>query len=84
MASKRLIKKNLNSMIIEVLEESFDVQFLDESKTEKTNALINEAVDYRNSMIEKIHAAKTKKDFAPIISDLDDKVDYFINKLNEL
>jgi len=84
MASKRLIKKNLNSMIIEVLEESFDVQFLDESKTEKTNALINEAVDYRNSMIEKIHAAKTKKDFAPIVSDLDDKVDYFINKLNEL
>ncbi|MBN9295183.1 MAG: hypothetical protein J0G96_14495 [Flavobacteriia bacterium] len=84
MASKRLIKKNLNSMIIEVLEESFDVQFLDESKKEKTNALINEAVDYRNSVIEKIHAAKTKKDFAPIVKDLDDKVDYFINKLNEL
>lgn len=84
MASKRLIKKNLNSMIIEVLEESFDVQFLDESKTEKTNALINEAVEYRNAVIEKIHAAKTKKDFAPIVSDLDNKVDYFINKLNEL
>jgi hypothetical protein len=84
MASKRLIKKNLNNMIFEVVEESFDVQYFDESKKTATESLISEAVGYRNDMIEKINAAKTKKDFAPIVSDLDDKVDYFINKLNEL
>lgn len=84
MASKRLIKKNLNNMIIEVLEESFDVQFFDESKKESTTALINEAVEYRNNVAEKIHAAKSKKDFAPIVKDLDEKVDYFISKLNAL
>lgn len=84
MASKRLIKKNLNDMIFEVVEESFDIQYFDNSKKESTDALISEAVSYRNDMIEKINAAKTKKDFAPIVADLDDKVDYFINKLNEL
>lgn len=84
MASKRLIKKNLNNMIFEVVEESFDVQYFDKSKREKTEVLITEAVNYRNDMIEKINAAKTKKDFSPLVADLDDKVDYFIHKLNEL
>lgn len=84
MASKRLIKKNLNNMIFEVVEESFDVQYFDTSKKDKADALITEAVDYRNDMIEKINAAKNNKDFAPIVASLDDKVDYFINKLNEL
>lgn len=84
MASKRIIKKNLNNMIFEVVEESFDVQYFDESKREKTESLINEAVAYRNDMISKINTAKNKKDFAPIVTDLDDKVDYFIDKLNEL
>ncbi|HRO75971.1 MAG TPA: hypothetical protein PLP27_07480 [Crocinitomicaceae bacterium] len=84
MASKRLIKKNLNNMIFEVVEESFDVQYFDASKKDKADALITEAVDYRNDMIEKINVAKNNKDFAPIVASLDDKVDYFINKLNEL
>jgi len=84
MASKRLIKRNLNGMIIEVVEEAYDVQILDASKTEKSDALINEAVAYRDEMITKINAAKTKKDFAPIVADLNDKVDVYIKKLNEL
>lgn len=84
MASKRLIKKNLNNMIFEVIEECFETQYFDESKVEKTEALINEAIDYRNEVIVQINAAKNKKDFAPIVANLDAKVDYFIDKLNSL
>ena len=59
MASKRNFKKDLNKMVFEVVEECFSVQLFNDSKTQVTKELIEEVINLRNNMTEKIHNAKT-------------------------
>ena len=84
MASKRIFKKDLNKMIFDVVEECFSVQLYNESKTEVSNKLIDEAVAFRNSMTEKIHAAKSKKDFKAITEEAEQAAEDFTHKVNGL
>lgn len=84
MASKRIFKKDLNRMIFDVVEECFSVQLYNESKTEASNKLIDEAVDFRNSMTEKIHASKTKQEFKALHAEVEDAAVDFIHKINGL
>lgn len=84
MASKRTIKKALNGMIIDVLDECFSVQLYNESKTEATDKLIEEALTFGDDVLAKIHQAKTKKDFPAIYQQMEDKGIYFVNELNGL
>ena len=63
MASKRTIKKALNGMIIDVLDECFSVQLYNESKTEATDKLIEEALTFGDDMLAKVHQAKSKKEY---------------------
>ena len=84
MASKRNFKKDLNKMVFDVVEECFSGQLYNESKTEVTNKLIEEVIGFRNSMTEKIHQAKTSKDFPAIHKEVEETAVNFIHKLNEL
>lgn len=84
MSSKRLLKKHLNNMIFDVVEECFTVQMFDESKTEKADKLIEEAANFQDDILADINGAKTKKDFSPIREKIDETVIEFITKLNEL
>jgi hypothetical protein len=84
MASKRTIKKQLNGMIFDVVDECFSVQLYKTSQTEVTNQLIDEALDYRDQVLAQIHQAKTKKDYPVIHEQLEDKAIYFVEKLNGL
>ncbi|MNJ86030.1 hypothetical protein D3C87_35120 [compost metagenome] len=84
MANKRLIKKQLNGMIIDVLDECFSIQLYNESKTEATDKLIEEALNFGDDVLAKIHEAKTKKDFPAIRQMMEDKGVYFIEELNGL
>ncbi len=84
MASKRTIKKALNGMIIDVLDECLSLQLYNESKTEATDKLIDEALDYANDTLSKIHQAKSKKDYPAIRQDMEDKGVYFVQELNAL
>lgn len=84
MASKRLIKKQLNGMIFDVVDECFSVQLYNQSKTEDTNKLIDEALDFRDDMLARIHQAKAKKDYPAIYGDLENKGIYFVEQLNGL
>lgn len=84
MSSKRLLKKNLNNMVIEIVEECFTVQMFDETKTPASDKLIEEAAAFQDSILAEIHKAKTKKDFAPIASKIETSALEFITKLNEL
>ncbi|HLP54131.1 MAG TPA: hypothetical protein VK151_03845 [Fluviicola sp.] len=84
MASKRTIKKQLNGMIFDVVDECFSVQLYKTSQTEVTNKLIDEALDYRDQVLAQIHQAKSKKDFPAIHEQLEDKAIYFVEKLNGL
>lgn len=50
-------------MIIDVLDECFSIQLYNESKTEATDKLIDEALNFGDDVLAKIHEAKSKKDF---------------------
>lgn len=84
MANKRVIKKQLNGMIIDVLDECFSIQLYNDSKTEATDKLIEEALSFGDDVLAKIHEAKTKKDFPAIRQMMEDKGVYFIEELNGL
>jgi len=84
MSSKRILKKNLNNMVIEIVEECFTVQMFDETKAPASDKLIEEAAAFQDSILSEINKAKTKKDFPAITSKIENSALEFITKLNEL
>jgi hypothetical protein len=84
MANKRVIKKQLNGMIVDVLDECFSIQLYDVKKTEVTDKLIEEALNFGDEMLSKIHQATSKKDFPAIRQAMEDKGIYFVEELNGL
>ncbi|MES2587393.1 MAG: hypothetical protein V4622_00350 [Bacteroidota bacterium] len=84
MASKKQFKKELNYMVFDVIEECFSVQLYDEKKTEVTNKLIDEVIEFRNAMTAKVHASKNKKDFSALNTQVEEAAVDFIHKINGL
>lgn len=84
MASKRDLKKRVNYMVFDVVEECFSLQLYDESKKEKTDLFIEEAADFLEEILHQINVASTKKEFGPINEKIELKSDEWIDKLNDL
>lgn len=84
MASRKDLKRNLNNMVFDIVEECFTIQILDESKTKSADAIIDEAATFQDAMLTKINSAKTKVDFRPITEEIENGAIDFINKLNAL
>lgn len=84
MASKRFIKKQLNGLIINIVDDCFSAELYKPTLEEKTTKLIDEALDYRDEILSKIHQAKSKKDYPSIYDSIMEKGAYFESKLNEL
>lgn len=84
MASKRTFKKEINYMVFDVVEECFSIQLYNGKKTEASNKLIDEVIDFRNAMTAKIHAAKSKKDFPALKNEVEEAAVDFIHKVNEI
>ena len=51
MSSKRDIKKEVNNMVFDVVEECFSLQLYDASKKEATDKFIEEAADYMEEIL---------------------------------
>lgn len=84
MASKRHFKKQLNHEIFDAVEACFEAQIRDKSKTESSNALVEEIVEFRNQIREKIHVAKTGADFKSIHEEALKGTHEFSARANEL
>ena len=84
MASKRKFKKHLNEMIYDIVEECFYLQLTDESKVKKSDKLIDEAAAFQDDVLSKIANSKSKKEFSEISTHVNEKAQYFVQKLNEL
>lgn len=84
MASRKDLKRNLNNMVFDIVEECFTIQILDESKTKDADAIIDAAANFQDAMLTKINASKTKSDFRPICDEIENTAIDFINKLNAL
>lgn len=82
MSSKRDIKKEVNNMVFDVVEECFSLQLYDASKKEATDKFIEEAADYMEEILSKINKATTKKDFAPLRAEIAKTGETWVERLN--
>lgn len=92
MANKRMIKKDINSVLGNVLEECYSEILNNPGVKEKEiNAIIDDAVDLADDLISRVNSARNiaatkerKKHFHKIAEELEDKAIGFIEKLNKL
>ncbi|MDF2438912.1 MAG: hypothetical protein K0Q95_3288 [Bacteroidota bacterium] len=92
MANRRDLKRNINGLLGDVIEECYESLLNNEGKNEKeVEAIVDEAVDLADDLISKTNSAKNlkarkdvKKHFSDIKEELGDKVIGFIEKLNAL
>ena len=84
MANKRTFKKNLNEMVFDIVEECFYLQMVDDSKTKKTETLIDETAAFQDEVLGKISKSKTKKEFVELTDYVGEKGKYFVEQLNAL
>ncbi len=84
MASKRFLKKDLNMMVYDIVEECYTVSMFEPQKTEKADKIIDQAADFQEDMLAKVHTAKNNKDFAVIRKQIETKADDFVDQLNKL
>lgn len=84
MASKRTFKRYLNEMVYDIVEECFYLQLTDESKMKDTDKLIDEAATFQDDILSRIYKSKSKKDFSEISVQVNEKAQYFVEKLNKL
>lgn len=71
-------------MVFDIVEECFSIQMWAPEKTNKADAIIDEAANFQDAMLIKINKAKTKADFRPISEELETAAMGFITKLNGL
>ncbi|HLW40065.1 MAG TPA: hypothetical protein VKX31_06720 [Brumimicrobium sp.] len=84
MATVRDLKKRINGMIYDVVDECYSVQLYDDSKQEKADKFIDEAADFQEEIMAEIKKAKNKKDFKAIEKKVEDIEEEWIGRLNKL
>jgi hypothetical protein len=71
-------------MIFDVIDECFFIQDTNPSKVEETEKLINDAVSFHEEMLGAISAGKSKTDFRPIMTKIEEKQREYVGTLNGL
>ncbi len=84
MANKRILKKSLNEMVYDVVDECYFIQSIDEAKFDATEKLINEAASFQDTTLSKIKTARGKAEFRAIVADVEEKAIHFVDSLNGL
>jgi hypothetical protein len=87
MASIRHIKKDIDYLVSEVVSDCCTFMYLyPEKKQEEALAIINEAIDLRNNLIERVNhpEGKAKVHYKAIFTDLLTGVDASFKKISEL
>ncbi len=84
MVNKRNLKKSINSLVFDVIDECIYIQEIKPEKFEACEKLIDEAVNFYNDALSKMNAAKAKSEFRSIAIQLDENAENFIESLNTL
>jgi uncharacterized protein YukE len=84
MANKRTLKKQINAMVFDVIDECLYLQETQEEKAQKAEQLIEEVVSSYNDLISRINTGKCKADFNAVWNDFNDRSEGFSEKLNAL
>jgi uncharacterized coiled-coil DUF342 family protein len=73
MASRRIVKKKLNQMVNELVEEAYSVQLDNSALADKSDALINSIVEFHEEMLGRLYAAQSKKDLSGFTSEMEER-----------
>jgi hypothetical protein len=84
MANKRILKRNINEMVFDVVEECFFFEMTAPEKAANSAKLIDEAADFQDEMLSKMNQAKGKAAFRAIVQEVEAKANYFVEALNAL
>jgi hypothetical protein len=84
MSNKRILKKSLNELVFDVVDECYYIQTLDASKEKATEKLIDEAATFQDSILSRMKKARGKAEFRAIVLDLEKQADHFVTSLNAL
>lgn len=88
MASIRILKKDINYVLGDIIEECYTWELLNpKADTKKSEAIIDEAIATFDQLIDKINvkSVENKKDhFKKIEAELEQKANALIDKVNKL
>jgi hypothetical protein len=84
MASKRDLKKMVNAMVFDVVEEAFNVQLYDPKKEDASEKFIDSVADFHENMLTRINQANTKAEFRQIRADIEQQAVDFIQDVNNM
>ncbi|MEY4992040.1 MAG: hypothetical protein RI948_917 [Bacteroidota bacterium] len=84
MANKRILKRNINEMVFDVVEECFFFEMTAPDKADRSANLIDEAAAFQDQMLVKMNQAKGKAAFRAIVLEVEAKANYFVEALNGL
>ena len=84
MANIRDLKRNINGMIYDVVDECYSIQLYNASKTEETDVFIDDAADFQEEIMSEIRKAKNKKDFKSIEEKVKKTQEDWVQRLNKM
>ncbi len=91
MPSRRMLKKKINVVVNNIIEECYSVQITNKDKDKETNKIIDETVAMFDDLLLRLQTAKAitdmkeqKKHYDKINADLEKKSLDLIGKLNKV
>lgn len=84
MANVRDLKKNINDMIYDVVDECYSLQLYNESKKPESDGFIDDAADFQEEIMSEIKKAKNKKDFRAIKDKVEKTEEEWTKRLNKM
>jgi len=87
MASVKNLKKDINYTLGDIIEECYIAQMLTPENSKKTEAIIDEAIEIFDVLIEKLHAKGVedkKTHYKAINTELEIKANALVEKLNKI
>ena len=87
MSSVKNLKKDINYTLGDIIEECYIAQMLEPKNAKKSEAIIDEAIEVFDVLIERVHAKgveNKKAHFKAISSDLEAKANALVIKINKL
>lgn len=84
MANRRDLKKNINNMIYDVVDECYSIQLFNDSKQEVTDQFIDDAAAFQEEIMGEISKAKSKVEFKAIREKFLKTNDEWLERLNKL
>ena len=78
MASRRYLKKKINAVVNNIVEECYSVQIVNNEKEGETNKIIDEAVNMFDDLLSRLQDIKTEEDNKKrkkLYKDIDDELE---------